>query len=518
MAWTTGCGIETDIRGITADADLQTPNLMVTLAHGANMEISHLHLINYAHFVASATDEITNGYSNSSSNRQRAVNQYHLRPDWVYSQTNEAGWVAAYAAERMEDVNILFGTDPATDPLIAHMYINAGLSQQWLAEGSCVACIGWGPNGGNLLKGPRGFYDPGVPQDSDSVMRTAITWAKKAEPVAAAAIAAGRTVEFEPTWEHFIPQNSLYASYAIQAMGYLWLKDYAKADEYAAKVPIDFVWNLYSNENNSWRNQWPYYSQRYAIVTVYASPIATTYRDVVDPRIPWVVCGEYLPGVEVGGRSRTSAEYDQTLITNEGCVAYTYSGRWRTQDGDLPNYNQLKYQSYDDELPLLKGTEMKLVRAEVALRAGNLAAFEGFIDDIRAFYSTAEKPLLPLRQNDPDIFPLTAGALEYPNAQDDAWSILDREDLFTNWLDSRRYANFRRWQHPFWSDPGSHYKTPDEALDNNGLARPQYRRGNGTMDWCLPLPASEECNINPAIRGTEWCETLYVPGEGPGGE
>ena len=209
MAWTSGCGIETDVRGITADADIATPPLMATLAHGANLELSHLHLIDYAHFTAAGTDEITNGYNNSSGYRYRAVNQYQTRPDYVYSQTNEAGWVAAYAAERMYDVNIEYGTDPATDPLIAHMYINAGLAMQWLAEGSCAVCVGWGPNGGNLLKGPREFYNPDVPQDSDSIMRTAITWAEKAEPIAAAAIAAGRTVETEPTWEHFIPQNSL---------------------------------------------------------------------------------------------------------------------------------------------------------------------------------------------------------------------------------------------------------------------------------------------------------------------
>ena len=92
----------------------------------------------------------------------------------------------------------------------------------------------------------------------------------------------------------------------IQAMGYMWLKDYAKADEFAAKVPIDFMWNLYSHEENSWRNRWVYYTHQYALVTVCGSPIATTFRDVVDPRIPWVVCGEYMPGR--GGRPEQSEQ------------------------------------------------------------------------------------------------------------------------------------------------------------------------------------------------------------------
>ena len=54
---------------------------MARLAHGANLELSHLHRIDYLHFTAAATDEITNGYNNSGSYRRRAVNQYHNRPD-----------------------------------------------------------------------------------------------------------------------------------------------------------------------------------------------------------------------------------------------------------------------------------------------------------------------------------------------------------------------------------------------------------------------------------------------------
>lgn len=500
IAWTAGCGIETEVTGITADKDISRPDLMHVLAHGANLELSHLHQINYLHFTAAATDEITNGYNNSGSYRRRAVNQYQQRPDWVYSQTNEAGWVAAYAAERMISVNEAEGTDPNTDPLIAHMRINTALAMQWLAEGQCVACVGWGPEGGELLEGSGDIYDPGNVVDADSIMKTAITWAEMAEPVAQAAIAAGRTNEYEPTFEHFIPENSLYASYAIQAMGYLWLEDYAQADEFAAKVPIDWVWNQYSHEENNWRNQWVYYTNQWALVTAWGTPISTTFGDVEDPRIPWVSCGEYNEGLTVGGRRRSSSEY-QDFRDNEGCRTYAYSGRYRTYDGDLPNYAQLKYTSWDDELPLLDGQEMKLVRAEVALRGGNLGAMTGYLNEIRALHGL-----------DPITQPATAGALEYPNAEDDAWSILDRESLFTLWLNGRRYANFRRWQHPFWT--GGHYKTPDEADDNNGFDRPQYMRADGSMDWCMPLPASEECNINPLVRDTQWCQRLYAPGEG----
>ena len=506
MVWTTGCGIETQVMGITADADIARPELMPKLAHGANLELSHVFLQSTALYLFSSigTDEMTDGYNSSSTYRRYAVNQYQNRPDVVYSQAHEAGWVAAYAAERMYDVNVEYGTNPDTDPLIAHMYVNAALNMETMAEAHCVACINWGPQGGNLLKGKNPPYDLANPVDSDSIMKHAIAWALKAETVATAAVAAGRTNEIEPTWEHFIPQNSLHAARAILARGYLWLKDYAKADEYAAKVPINFVWNLYSNVDNSWRQEWVYLAQRYALVTVWGSAIATTFKDVVDPRIPWVSCGEYKPGLTVGGRSRSSSEY-VNYTSRAGCATseYNYSGRYRTYDNDLPNYLQLKFTSYDQETPLVTGTEMKLIRAEVALRGGNLGAFAGFVNDVRGYYNVA-----------PIQTPATAGALEYPNAQDDGWSILDREKLFTNWLEGRRHADFRRWQHPFWT--GHNYKTPDEELDNAGLDRPQYKRGNGEMDWCLPLPDGEECDVNPYIRTTAWCETLYAPGESGG--
>jgi hypothetical protein len=509
MAWTTGCGIETDVRGITADADIQRPELMTKLAHGANLEMSHTYFwatVPWQNLAMVGTDEITNGRNNNNAYVRRAVGQFHFREDVTYSQTNEAAWVAAYAAERMYDVNVEFGTDPDTDPLIAHMYVNAALNMENLAEVQCVACIGWGPEGGNLLKGSGDIYDPSVPQGSDSLMKTVITWAEKAVPIAQGAIAAGRLNDLEPDWEHFIPENSLNAAYGLQARAYLWLEDYAKADEFAAKVPIDFVWNLYSNYDNSWTNDIHYWSNVYAMTTVYASPIGTVYKDVEDPRIPWTICGEYKEGVTPFG-SHSDDEYVNLTASRPECQVYRTgsSARYNTYDDDLPNWVQGKYTSYDDEWPLITGLEMKLIRAEVALRNGDLGAFTGFVNDVRGYYDL----------DDIDE-PATAGALEYPNAQDDGWSILDREKLFTLWLDGRRWADFRRWQHPFWT--GGHYKTPEEAAENLGGLRPKFMTADGSMDWCAPLPDGEECNINPGVRGTQWCEVLYAPGEGPGGE
>jgi hypothetical protein len=201
----------------------------------------------------------------------------------------------------------------------------------------------------------------------------------------------------------------------------------------------------------------------------------------------------------VGGRSRSSSHFTR-YTDNSDCYNHTY--RYRTYDGDLPNWLPLKFTSYDDEFPLVTGKEMRLIEAEVALRNGSLGAFAGFINQVRAEYPGLD-PIDP---------PATAGALEYPNAEDDGWSILDRERLFTTWLEARRYADLRRWEHPYWAE--LNYGTPDELADNAGQLRPKYRRADGSLDWCLPLPDGNECQVNDAIRDTQWCERLYAPGEG----
>ena len=138
---------------------------------------------------------------------------------------------------------------------------------------------------------------------------------------------------------------------------------------------------------------------------------------LMTPRIQWTKCGDFAPGQVVGGRSRSSSHFTQ-YTDNSDCYNNTY--RYRTYDGDLPNWLPLKYTTYDDEWPLVNGEEMRLIQAEVALRNGQLGAMAGFINEVRAKYGL-----------DPIETPTTAGALEYPNAEDDGWSILDREKLFT---------------------------------------------------------------------------------------
>jgi hypothetical protein len=155
----------------------------------------------------------------------------------------------------------------------------------------------------------------------------------------------------------------------------------------------------------------------------------------------------------------------------------------------------LKYLDRGSDYEMVTGTEMVLIRAEVALRAGNMAAFEGFINELRAHWS-----LPPLAESDPQAFPLVAGALEYPNAEDDAWSILDRERYLELWLEGRRHKDMERWEHPFWME--GNYITPEQEDMNPPGPRPYM---------CHPMP-SNECGSNEQLRTEPICQRLDPPG------
>lgn len=136
-------------------------------------------------------------------------------------------------------------------------------------------------------------------------------------------------------------------------------------------------------------------------------------------------------------------------------------------DGVTPHLRQEKYDDPGSEVPILSGGEARLIEAEAALRNGNLAEFTTQINRLRAIWDL-----------DPIEEPASAGALEYPNAYDDAWSILDGERMLTLWIEGRRLWDLHRWDHPF--------------LNGGTVAWP----GEPRRDSCLPVP-SGECRVNP---------------------
>jgi hypothetical protein len=165
--------------------------------------------------------------------------------------------------------------------------------------------------------------------------------------------------------------------------------------------------------------------------TVYNTQWAQVFRD---PRVPW-----------------------DTVKTSGGAIQ-------NGQDGRTPFFRQKKYVGLGADIPMVKGTEMLMLRAEAALRSNDVAGAMALINQQRAFYSTTAQPLPPL----------SASTVA------EAWPILQKERAAVLWLEARRFWDLRRWN----TEPPPIKST---YLDNR--------------DKCIPISRNERLS-NPNLRGT----------------
>ena len=131
------------------------------------------------------------------------------------------------------------------------------------------------------------------------------------------------------------------------------------------------------------------------------------------------------------------------------------------QDGRTPFFRQRKFNGLGADVALTKGTEMLMLRAEAALRAGDSVAALGFLNQSRAFYSTTANPLPPLAM-------VSIAEL---------WPILQKERGATLWMEGRRFWDLRRW---------------------NAEPLPIKNTYLDTRDKCIPVSEEEE-QSNPNV-------------------
>jgi hypothetical protein len=96
------------------------------------------------------------------------------------------------------------------------------------------------------------------------------------------------------------------------------------------------------------------------------------------------------------------------------------------QDGKTNFFRQTKYKDLGASVPLVKGTEMLVLRAEAALRSGDIAGMTALLNTSRAQYA--------------GLTPLTA-----PATTAAAWTLLQRERGAVVWLEARALWDMRRW-------------------------------------------------------------------------
>ncbi len=215
------------------------------------------------------------------------------------------------------------------------------------------------------------------------------------------------------------------AAYGGRASVRAWLGDWAGAVEDAMQVPVGFSYvSRLSADGES--NQLAYETHDRFEYTVFNTEWAD-HPD--DPRAPWIIVYNADNSVAVGA------------------------------NGSTPHYQQIKYTSTEDDVPLTTGTEMLVLRAEAALRSNDIAGAFLLLNEARAHYGM--DPLTP------------------PATLEEAWSILHVERGATTWLENRRLWDLRRW----FAETG-----------------PAHHDFLADRDQCIPI-SEEEMNTNENLRG-----------------
>jgi hypothetical protein len=316
--------------------------------------------------------------------------------DW--NDTQEARWTAEDAVDRFRRVLTEGGIPDAPD---FNSYAPAGQALVWagyanrlLGENFCEVTF----NGSGLLPHTAAF------ERADSLFQDAI-------PILTAA---GE--------DDYL--NAAHAGRA-QALAYLatyGLANWADAAAQAALVPDDFVWQVpYSGQELAQYNYlyWANGNEPYRAHTVWG----TYWENNPDPRTPYRIATDTTgdAGVEKFG-------------------------------GNVPWYPEEKDASVDDDVNVASGWEMRLIRAEAALAAGNLAEAAAQMNVRRADLGLA------------DLGP-------FANVTE-GYTALKTERAAELWLEARRMGDIRRWIEN--NIPGDH-------IDGN------YRDGNQVNQYPDPV-------------------------------
>ncbi|MCA9738673.1 MAG: RagB/SusD family nutrient uptake outer membrane protein [Gemmatimonadota bacterium] len=246
-----------------------------------------------------------------------------------------------------------------------------------------------------------------------------------------------------PNSEHFVRADSLFtraiavggaanqaaivnAAYGGRASVRAWLGNWGQAVADAQQVPADFEYDaVYSTAVGAVSNDLVFETYSRKEFTVFNTMWETNDPD--DPRVPWRI-----------------------VFDNNGQVS-------KGQDGETDFYQQLKLQTEDDDLALTKGTEMLVLRAEAALRDGDIAGMTALLNDAR------------------DEFGMTA--LTEPATEAEAWALLRMERAATLWLEGRRLWDLRRWEQA------------------GGVVADPFSAGR---DTCFPISEQEQ-RVNPNL-------------------
>jgi hypothetical protein len=411
-----GCGGDLfDVKnpGAILDEDLNTVKGVSALVVGMSSDLSE-GFDGQAFLNARGGDEMTGGGSYYLTGEVRRGLVISEDIDGFWEDAQRARWVAEAGLERMKEIE-----DYQFDgnPLTAKAYLLAGFGNRWLGENFCYVVYSSPYDG-----------DDGTAQPKSAAFQRAMG-------------------HFEKAIQHGSGEVATAARGGLAQLN-VGLGDWNSAVTYAAQVPTDFVFNaVYSDNSGREENEMFWETHQRAEMSVFGTYIASLGPDG-DPRTPWKDCSEA-----------------------KACP----SGQTGAGDKNNPNFQQMKYADLGADIPLVKGTEMRLIEAEALLRNGDLSGAMEKINAVRSFHGLA---------------PLTAtgsgSGFTYDWTSMLGWDILDREYLLTNWLEGRRLFQFHRWDQGGMTHPylmGTHHL---------------YELVPGKRFTCYPI-ADSECQTNPKV-------------------
>ncbi len=410
VAAAAGCHglLEVESPGQIADEDLNTPDAVPGLVAGMSNRLSNAmgsiggNMVVYSALVSGEMfhggsytwDQDPEGFTTPDDN--------YLGGTWGAAQV--ARWIAEAGLRRMYSDSVLGPDAFAKNAYVARAYLLAALANRTLGETFCTAVI-----------------DGGEAQSSTAYFDRAMGQADSA--IAIGGVAGSGAA------------NYVTAAYGVRASLKAWEGDWtgavADAQHVTASFVSDAVMQLPSPNNNFWfethtRNEYTVYrtfmsDSAMAVLENMDGP-AWRATHLNDPRAKWKILKNADGTVKVG------------------------------QNGFTPAYQQTKYDVQTASIPLVKGTEMLVLRAEAALRAGtpDIAGAYTLMNQARAVYSLA--PLATA----PDLAT--------------AWKDLHYERGATVWLEARHLWDASRW----YNEIG-----------------PSHSEAMAGRDQCLPVSLSE---------------------------
>ncbi len=355
---------------------------------------------------------------------QRAIDVRNGTLTGVFRNLHRARRSAELAAETIKSLS----PTPGSDPRIPETYSLAGFTYLAMGELYCSGVpVSEATDGGEL--------EPGDPLTTTQLLERSI------ERFDSALVFAGQV-------------RNLARIGRGRAL--LDLGRFAEAEAAVVGVPLSFVYStthttaLARQQNSIFAliNQ----NERFSVANRDGGN-GLAFRDALDPRVPWA----RIPATDLGFDSAT------------------------------PQFDQGKYGSETAAVTVASGVEAELIRAEVALQAGDVATWLGILNVLRA--NTTLYPTAP-PVGFPAPFPALAPLID-PGNSAARIDVMFEERAFWLYLTGHRLGDLRRLVRQYGRSAATAFPGGDGApyvIDGNN------KGGNFGTDLNLPVPFDETNN------------------------